>query len=99
MATDDVAGLVGTSTGMTSRKIAEKSALADCQNQGGTHCESRVWYRNGCGSMAVGEKNYSVNTAETLEGAKTLSLKKCGAEGDSTCKIYYSNCVSPQRVR
>ncbi|WP_414650171.1 DUF4189 domain-containing protein [Dyella sp.] len=91
--------LLALSTEMPSRKAAEKSAVADCQNQGGKRCESRAWYRNGCGSMAAGNRNYSVNTAQTLDEAKAISLRNCTAQGDNTCKIFYSNCASPQRIR
>jgi len=99
IATDDVDGLVGAVTDATSKSQAKDAALLNCKNKGGTHCEHRVWFRNGCGSMAVGEKHHSINTAETLDGAKDLSLKKCEETGDASCKVLYADCSFPKRIR
>jgi len=99
IATDDVDGFVGTANNARSKREAERTALADCQSKGGTHCGSRTWYRNGCGAMAVGEKQAGFSTASSLEEAKESSLKTCSEKGDSTCKVFYTDCAFPQRVR
>jgi hypothetical protein len=49
--------------------------------------------------MAVGDKQTGIDTGKSLDEAKEKSLKVCGEKGDTTCKIFYTGCAFPQRVK
>jgi Domain of unknown function (DUF4189) len=96
-ATDNDAGVLGTSVGQSSADAAEKKALIDCRSKGGKKCEVEISYMNGCVAMAVGEKQAATNGGLTKDEAIRKALAICG-KGDSTCQPYYSSCDLPDRV-
>ena len=96
--TDEVSGIVGSSTGMYGQAQAEQAAMADCQSKGGNACKLAVSYANGCGVMAVGDKLFNVDRAETLDAAIQATMKTCNAQ-DTHCRVYFTNCSLPKLIQ
>jgi hypothetical protein len=99
IATDGVKGSLGTTTGMANREQAEKTAMSDCKAKGGSKCKLDVAYDNECAAMVVGNKGYSVNAASTVDADSQIAMKICGADGDTSCHVYYSACSLPVRIQ
>jgi hypothetical protein len=77
-----------------SREAAEKAALAAC----GKHakdCSVLVWFRNGCGAVAVGAKTsipgYGWGTTQALADAE--AMKGC-ARHTKGCRIKHQVCTA-----
>lgn len=92
-------GGVGVASDMSTRRLAEKAALKQCKDTGGGKlCRIEISYSNQCAAIAWGDRFYNTARAETLELASDLSLGACGKH-TTNCKIYYSNCTFPVRIR
>ncbi len=92
-------GGFGTAENMQSKKVAEKHALKQCMNSGGTKtCKIEVSYYNQCAVIAWGDDNYHWARAEFIELASEMALEGCSKDTQN-CKIFYSNCNYPVRVR
>lgn len=99
IATDEVHGVLGIAQNMTSKRKAERGALADCKNKGGTQCELKNTYANACGAMVMGKTGFNVGSASTKELAIQSGMKICEDSGDSDCHVYYAACSPPAVVR
>lgn len=99
IATDSESGSLGTAIGMKNREDAERVALADCQAKGGTKCKLDVSYGNGCAAMIVGDGGYNSNGASTVDEAVRLGMKVCIDAGHTNCRVFYSACSLPVRIR
>jgi hypothetical protein len=97
-AIDTGIGALGTSTGQSSSKNAERAALLDCQDKGGVACKYQVSVINGCLAMVVGDKTLNTNGGASLDEATRKAMATCN-EGDTACHVYYSSCDLPERVR
>lgn len=92
-------GGVGFARGMESRQAAEKAALRDCRTDGGgSTCRVEVFYDNQCGVLAWGDEYYTTANSESLEDASQLAISAC-AQHTEHCKVVYSDCEVPVRVR
>ena len=74
-------------------------AMTDCQANGGTECMLQVSYVNGCGAMVVGNPGFNVGNASTLDQVVQQGLKVCRDAGAIECRVYYSACSPPVRIR
>ncbi len=92
-------GGVGVASDMKTQRAAEKAAIKQCRSKGGSkQCRLQVAYDNQCGVIAWGDSYYTTANAETLDHAAEIGLKAC-SEKTGNCKIYYSNCSYPVRIR
>jgi Domain of unknown function (DUF4189) len=92
-------GGVGVASDMKSQRAAEKAAMKQCRNKGGGKtCRVQTAYDNQCGVIAWGDTYYSTANGDTIDSASELGLRECGKE-TSNCRIYYSNCSYPVRIR
>ena len=98
IATDGIRGTLGTASDMQTKASAEKTAIEDCRNKGGTQCVLNVSYGNACGAMFVGDHGFSVNTGDTVDEANNAARQACSAK-DQNCHAYYSNCSKPALVQ
>lgn len=98
IATDGIRGTLGTASDMQTKANAEKAAIKDCQNKGGTQCVLNVSYGNACGAMFVGDHGFSVNTGDTMDEANNAARQACSAK-DQNCHAYYSNCSKAALVQ
>lgn len=99
IATDFAHSAAGASVDQPSKDSAERSAIANCQSNGGVECKIETWYSNGCAVMLVGTNHHvSVNAATTLEAVQD-GMKICKKDGVTDCHIYYSACSPPVRIQ
>lgn len=98
IATDEPNGVLGAAINMSSKKKAEKAALADCKAKGGSKCKLETWYSNGCAALVVGDKLYNVGSAATEDEAVKSGMNTCAA-ATTNCHVYYSDCSPPEQVR
>jgi Domain of unknown function (DUF4189) len=98
IATDPTTGALGTVTGISSKRKAEKAALADCQAKGGKECKLQLAYDNECAAMIVGNNVFNVTADTTLQKAIQSGTKKC-SDQDSNCHVFYSACSPPEQIQ
>jgi hypothetical protein len=98
IALDKDAGDAGTITDRSTKTDAVRDAMSDCQARGATGCKVVLTYYNQCAAIAWSDNSYGVSSEETLDKAKNGALSACGRTG-SGCKIVYSACSLPRRVR
>lgn len=99
IATGETKAVLGTVTDMRSKSEAVKAALADCAGKGGSPCELQISYDNQCVVMVVGDKGFNFSNAVAMDHARQNAMKVCGADGDTSCHVYYSACSPPVRTR
>lgn len=92
-------GGAGVASGMKSRASAEALAIKHCHDTGGGKtCRIEVSYDNQCAVIAWGDDAYATANAGTIDEASRLGLEECG-KGTSNCRIFYSDCSYPVRLR
>ncbi|WP_162250163.1 DUF4189 domain-containing protein [Lysobacter sp. Root667] len=100
VAIDVVASKMGTATDRKSSRDAERAALKDCKNRGGTEQQCKktlLVYGNGCGAVAMGVDLVAARGGGSVEEASARALKACGL--DSTgCEVLYTRCSYPVLV-
>lgn len=98
IAFDRGTGQAGTVVDKDSKKDAVSSAMHDCQINGSPNCEVVLTYYNQCAAVAIGEGGSGMSNNQTLDGAKSGAMRVC-SQDSTTCKIVYSGCSPPRRVR
>lgn len=83
-------------TGYGSRSTAIDAAMKECTSRGAPNCELQLAYHNQCAAVAWGTGRHATAGTPSESLAKSDAIKGCGV---STCKIVYSACSLPQRVR
>jgi hypothetical protein len=80
-----------------SRTAAERAALKECSKHA-KDCRAVVWFRNGCGALAVGAKahitGYGWGTTQALADAE--ALKAC-AKHAAGCEVKHKVCTTGAR--
>ncbi|SDH03322.1 protein of unknown function [Dyella sp. 333MFSha] len=97
-AADIPKGILGTSKGLANAGDAEKQAINDCREKGGTACELQVSAKNGCIVMVVGEKTLNFKSAATESEAKLAAYEQC-SRTNSQCTVHYAECSPPVRIQ
>lgn len=92
-------GGFGAAAGMTSKRKAEKQAVAQCK---ATATDKRakctvLAYYNQCAVYAWGSAGGEIVSEVNVSKASSVALEKC-SERANDCKIYYSDCSYAQRV-
>lgn len=100
IAIDDSVSRFGGVEGYTSSRRAEKAAIAVCKKNGGTkRCKVLGGaYYNQCGSLAWGDSRFQVYSAGTADEANGFAIQACSQQ-TTNCKVYYTGCSYPVRVR
>ena len=93
-----VGTVVGISEAAISKHEAEVDALRQCQSQGGFDCDVEIVFYNQCGTIVWGDGYSYAARAATVSRAEEIALAGC-AELTSNCKVYYTSCSYPVRVR
>lgn len=93
-------GGVGTSVDRKSRREAENAAIKTCESTaGGSDCRADVFsYHNQCVALSWGFSTYVLFTAATLDQAADGATRRCTARNEG-CRLYYSACSYPVRIR
>lgn len=101
MAEDVLSSKVGTSTGESSRRAAQKAAVMKCESMGGKGCKAVFSYENTCAVIAEpvelqGKMVGFYQDAPTVEEASQLVLPICrNGNSGRECRVIYSNCTAP----
>jgi hypothetical protein len=90
---------IGVAEMMSSERKAKAAALHDCRSKGGRQCELQLTYHDQCGVLVWAAVGHNTMRAGTIEEATKMALDKCARDGLKDCKVYYSSCSYPVRVR
>lgn len=96
IASDVKTGSIGWVSASRSKREARKAAIEDC---GGGGCKVVMEGRNTCLAAAWGGGAAGYAGAVGLENAELSALGTCKKTGGTDCKITYSACSLPVRVR
>jgi hypothetical protein len=84
-------GVFGRVAGAPSQAEAERLAMAQCTQLGGSDCRVATWTRGKyCGALAVktfqgGGMSWAASTAPSLEQAKAGAMERCQQEAKASC--------------
>lgn len=98
IATDGAKSAFGAASDMPRKRAAQKEALARCKAQGGASCKVDLVYYNQCAVTIAGDSKYLSQGAESVRIATEVGMKRCD-ELDAGCRVYYSGCSLPVRIR
>ena len=98
VAIDGTTSDVGAVTGISSKRKAEKAAMARCRAKGGGGCRVQLSYGNQCGVIAWGDDGYSTAGGTTIGKASEVAVRLC-SQHYKNCRIYYAACSLPQRIQ
>lgn len=92
-------GAMGQAVSKRTKQEAEKEALADCKSRAGNQpCKLKLAYYNQCVALSWGSEGNVAARGPYIEEAEQSANQKC-SESFSNCKIYYSACSLPVRIR
>lgn len=86
----------GVAQNLSSKRAARKAALQDC---GKSDCKIKLEVRNSCLATAWGGGVSGYATKTDLRAAEAVAIDSCVGNGGSDCKVQYSACSLPLRVR
>lgn len=99
IADDSNTGEAGMIENQKSEEKAISMALELCRANGSQDCKIILSYRDLCGAVAWGGGQLGYASEATLDSAKVSALGECEKRSKSACKIFYSGCSLPVRVR
>lgn len=98
IAIDSETGGAGTVAGRTSKADAVQAATSDCMKHGATHCKVELAYYNQCAAIAWGSTQHGVAGDASESLAQSAAMKYC-RDGAADCKVVYSACSLPERIK
>lgn len=98
IAHDGKIGRFGGAEGLSSKRKAEKAAIAECKRNGGKSCKIKLSYYNQCGAMAWGNNWMVVSRGPERDSTIQDAVSSCNKDS-SNCQPYYAGCSYPERVR
>jgi hypothetical protein len=100
IAADSGTASVASVGGLSSKRKAEKEAVARCRASGGSKaCKIWLTFENQCGVFVVGNGLASAHSASDIEVAKRNGLTQCRAGGNGECTVISSQCSYAERIR
>lgn len=90
---------IGVAEMMSSERKAKATAIQDCRSKGGKQCELQLTYHDQCGVLVWAAVGHNTMRAGTVEEATKMALEKCDRDGLTDCRLYYSSCSYPVRIR
>ena len=75
-----------------SRAAAQKAARAACSKHA-QDCKPVLWFKNGCGALAVSDKIYGWGWGTTQKLADGEAIKACAKHGKA-CKVSLQVCTT-----
>ncbi|WP_413623777.1 DUF4189 domain-containing protein [Luteibacter sp. Lutesp34] len=99
IAIDEGTAAAGTVEGQTSKSEATSEVLRQCESLGGTNCKVIMVFVNQCAAASQSQIDGRVFTVsrKTKQESEDGAIANCG--GRNSCKIVYSQCSPPVRVR
>ena len=96
IALDAAHARVGAVVDLPNKQAAERSALGQCHEQGGTQCSIAIAYGDGCAALATSGHGNHTAADVTLDHARQSALAACAGAGGRDCHVTYAGC-SPSR--
>ena len=73
---------------------ATDTAMRECRSRGGSSCVEVGWFRNACGSLAIGDNNgYGTGWGETMSQAADYAMGSCRSV-NRNCRIEITRCAN-----
>lgn len=91
-------GGYGTASDFSSKRKAKKQALSECKKSGAQSCKISVLYYNQCAALAWGESKMITYRSPDKADAEARVLESCGRITEN-CRVFYSSCNYPARIR
>jgi hypothetical protein len=91
-------GTFGTANNLSSKRKAQKEAMKRCKAQGGKDCSVLLSFYNQCGALVGGDTRTLAYGDAELAKAESGAMANCSA-ATQNCKLYYSACSYPERIR
>ncbi len=85
-------GAFGFATDYAAQKSAERDALSECKTRGGG-CKATIWFKNACGSFALGDDGWGASWGATPEKSKSEAIIECKKE-TKNCEVRKTICTS-----
>jgi uncharacterized protein DUF4189 len=85
-------GAYGWAKDHPSREAAERASLAACSKRA-KDCRNVLWFKNGCGALAVSAKAYGWGWGSTQALADGEAIKAC-AKHATGCKVTSQACTA-----
>jgi len=90
----------GVSTGLRSKRSAEKDALSKCSMSGARDCSINMTYFNQCVSWAIpsgrsGGGQSGIGAGPTPEAALETARSLCKNDRQGACEEVYADCTKP----
>lgn len=99
IAVDNANAEIGAVVGMPSKRQAKKAALKQCGEKKKGKCQVELTYYNQCAVVITADNGHNMSGAATVEAATRAGLQTCISSGDTNCRVYYSACSPPVRIR
>jgi serine/threonine-protein kinase len=75
------------------RDKAEGRAIEECEERGGKECQSVLWFKNACGSLALGTGGAGSGWGTSEDRAELEAMKSCSGISKK-CEIKFTKCTS-----
>jgi Domain of unknown function (DUF4189) len=75
-----------------SRDAAERASLAECRKRA-KDCRNVLWFKNGCGALAISAKAYGWGWGSTQALADGEAIKACSRHAKG-CKVTSRACTT-----
>jgi hypothetical protein len=98
IAIDSKTGGAGTVAGRASKAEAIAAAMGDCGSHGSQTCEVETAYSNQCAAIAWGSTAHDTARGPDKSNTEASAMEGCG-KLTSACKIVYSDCSLPVRIK
>jgi Domain of unknown function (DUF4189) len=85
-------GAYGWAKDHLSREAAERASLAACRKRA-KDCRNVLWFKNGCGALAVSAKAYGWGWGSTQALADGEAIKACSKHATG-CKVTSQACTA-----
>ena len=99
IAVDNDVGAFGIVENRESKRAARKAAIEDCKQHGGVKCTAPSYYANQCVVMIASSGGYEITYGADKIAKEREGMAKCTGAGYGNCRVYYSGCSWPRRVK
>lgn len=86
-------------SGMKTEGQASKSAMHACKKKNGTRCTVKITYHDQCAAVITGDTVFSTASAASVEEVARIAIDWCNGQGGTNCRLYFSDCSYPERIR
>lgn len=89
----------GIVTDVSSEALAKQLALKECSKRGGVECDGDYIFSNSCAAVVAGQRIAISRHGPDEQDAIRQGMDYCASQNDAGCRVYWSGCSLPVRVR